>query len=249
MAEFSDAELFHRGVETLIVSWESYARGVPGAAVVRMPGVSSAVFPDEPERRDYNNAFLESNLGATGRADALDAMESAYVAAKLTRFAAWVHEHDVAMRGDLERRGYIIETSTRAMGMALAHVNPSQPEIESGSLDWCEYSRLFGSSARVFTGMDFRLVTASLAGSVVASAISFDFCGDCGIFNVVTLEHARRRGIGTALVARLLQDARDRGCQTASLQSTPMAERVYVALGFRDLGRIVEYVPSDSARS
>jgi hypothetical protein len=34
-----------------------------------------------------------------------------------------------------------------------------------------------------------------------------------------------------------------RGCSTASLQSTAMAERVYAAAGFRDLGRILEYVP------
>jgi hypothetical protein len=41
-------------------------------------------------------------------------------------------------------------------------------------------------------------------------------------------------------------DARDRGCETASLQSTPMAERLYAALGFRDLGRFLEYVPPGS---
>jgi hypothetical protein len=39
-----------------------------------------------------------------------------------------------------------------------------------------------------------------------------------------------------------------RGCQTASVQSTEMAERVDAAVGFRDLGRILEYVPR-AARS
>jgi len=34
---------------------------------------------------------------------------------------------------------------------------------------------------------------------------------------------------------------------TASLQSTPMAERVYAAIGFRDLGRFLEYVPPQNA--
>jgi hypothetical protein len=47
----------------------------------------------------------------------------------------------------------------------------------------------------------------------------------------------------TALIARHLHDAAQRGCSTASLQSTAMAERVYAAAGFRDLGRILEYVP------
>jgi predicted GNAT family acetyltransferase len=60
---------------------------------------------------------------------------------------------------------------------------------------------------------------------------------------VGTVEKARRRGLGTALTAAQAHDARARGCRTASLQSTEMAERVYAAVGFRDLGRILEYVP------
>ena len=63
------------------------------------------------------------------------------------------------------------------------------------------------------------------------------------MFNVTTLRQARRRGIATALTALLLHDAADRGCSTASLQSPPMAEGVYAAVGFRDLGRFLEYVP------
>ena len=48
----------------------------------------------------------------------------------------------------------------------------------------------------------------------------------------------------TALTTIHLHDARARGCRTASLQSTATAERVYTAVGFRDLGRIIEYVAS-----
>jgi hypothetical protein len=75
---------------------------------------------------------------------------------------------------------------------------------------------------------------------------AFDHCGDCGIYNVGTLEHARRRGFRTALTALRVHEARARGCQTASVQSTEMAERVYAAVGFRDLGRILEYVPREA---
>jgi predicted GNAT family acetyltransferase len=57
------------------------------------------------------------------------------------------------------------------------------------------------------------------------------------------LEHAWRRGLGTALTAVHLHDALARGCRTASVQSTKMAERIYAAVGFRDLGQILEYVP------
>ena len=36
----------------------------------------------------------------------------------------------------------------------------------------------------------------------------------------------------------------ERGCRTASLQSTAMADGVYASIGFHDLGRILEYVRS-----
>jgi hypothetical protein len=40
-----------------------------------------------------------------------------------------------------------------------------------------------------------------------------------------------------------LHDALTRGCRTPSVRSKEMAERVYAAVGFRDLGQILEYVP------
>ena len=100
--------------------------------------------------------------------------------------------------------------------------------------------------AGLLSGADpsaFHTLVARRAGGSVATAIAFDHDGDCGIYNMSTLEAARRRGLGTALTARHVHDAADRGCSTASLQSTPMAERVYAAVGFRDLGRFLEYVP------
>ena len=89
----------------------------------------------------------------------------------------------------------------------------------------------------------FHILVARLAGENVATGLAFDHDGDCGVFNVTTLEAARRRGLGTAVTARLVHDGIERGCSTASLQSTGMAERVYTSIGFRDLGRILEYVP------
>lgn len=246
MIEYSDAELYRRGAATLVASWEAYAHGAPGAAVQRVPGVAAAVFPHEPELGVYNNALLERDLVATERAYALDAMEAAYAAAGVSRFAAWVHEDDAAMRGDLVQRGYTLDSSTRAMGKALGEHCLSRPELILGSLDWSGYLHRFGLPPGLLGGADhtaFHLVVARLGDEDVATALAFDHGGDCGIYNVTTLDRARRRGLGTALTALQLQDALARGCRTASLQSTPMAERVYAAAGFRDLGRILEYVP------
>jgi hypothetical protein len=96
------------------------------------------------------------------------------------------------------------------------------------------------------SGLDpsaFHVLVARLKGENVSTAIAFDFAGGCGIYSVGTVESARRRGLATGVTAIHLHAARARGCQTASPQSTGMAERVYGAVGFRDLGRILEYVP------
>ncbi len=245
----TDSALYTRGAATLLASWEEYARGCAGAALERLSGVAAAVFPSDPERAVYNNALLDRDLGPTERAAAVDVMDATYRSAGVDRYAAWVHESDEGMRAELSSRGYILEESTRAMGMSLGDVSLEAPEVELRPADWGEYLRILGvlgAPAGVLSGADptaFHVLVARIADENVATAMAFDHDGDCGVFNVGTLEAARRRGLGTALTARHLRDAVERGCSTASLQSTPMAERVYAAVGFRDLGRIHEYVP------
>ena len=67
-------------------------------------------------------ACLDRDLAADARAAAVDAMEAAYGAADLERFAAWVHETDTAMAAELVRRGYALAETTLAMGMELRNV-------------------------------------------------------------------------------------------------------------------------------
>jgi GNAT superfamily N-acetyltransferase len=134
------------------------------------------------------------------------------------------------------------------MAMSLDDISIGLPDVELGRLDWAgylEYLRIAGAPAGLLSGADpsaFHILAARLAGEVVATALTCDYDGDCGVFNMFTLEAARRRGLGSALRARYVHDALERGCSTASLQSTPLAERVYKAVGFRDLGRFLEYV-------
>jgi len=240
------ADLYARGAATLLASWEEYARGATRAALHRLAGVSAAVFADEPERSVYNNALLDRGLDDAARAAAIDGMEAAYATARVDRFAAWVHETDTAMSAELARRGYMLDTTTRAMGMALDELCVPRPQLALGPPNWHEYLRIVGVAPDFLRTADpaaYHIVLARLDGENVSTGMAFDHEGDCGIYNVGTLEHARRRGIGTALTALLLHDARERGCTSASLQSTEMAEGVYAAVGFRDLGRFLEYVP------
>ena len=130
------------------------------------------------------------------------------------------------------------------MGTDLAEAPGSAPEVPILQADWSEYLRILGVPPGFLSGADpdaFHVLVARLGEDNVATAMAFDHEGDCGVFNVTTLETARRRGLGTALTSRHVQEAVARGCTTASLQSTPMAERVYAAVGFRDLGKILEF--------
>jgi GNAT superfamily N-acetyltransferase len=245
----TDDELYRRGAETLVASWDAYAAAAPGARLVRAAGVAAAVFPDEPERAIYNNALVDRSLPSrAARVGAIEAMEDAYSTAGVDRFAAWVHETDTPMRAELERRGYAVEESTLAMGMplGLATIEARSDVVDIVAFDWPSFVRLFSLPTDLLRGWEdgrFRLVAARVDGEAVSSAMSFTVDGDCGIYNVGTVEHARRRGLGTAVTAVALRDAVVQGCETATLQSTPVAERVYAALGFRALGRILEYVP------
>ncbi len=246
LAELTDVELYDRGAETVIASWSAYARGASGASLRRLPGVAAAVFPDEPERSVYNNALLERRLTAPERRAALEAMEDAYRAAGVTRFAAWAHESDEAMRLDLERRGYHLDVTTRAMGISLDELHGPEHELELVPTTWPEYLEAFHLHPGLLVRADhsvLRIAVAGLDGERVSTAMAFDHEGDCGIYNVETLVRARRRGLATALTTLHLRAAVARGCRTASLQATAAARRVYASVGFRDLGAILEYVP------
>jgi GNAT superfamily N-acetyltransferase len=232
-------DVYGRGIDTLLASWEAYAAGSGGAALHALDGVSAAVFPAEPERGIYNNALLFD-------VDAVGAMEELYAAAGIERFAAWVHESDAPLVAELERRGYALDMTTRAMGMSLDDLGVPRPRLDLAQPDWGDYLRLFDLPEDLLSddvGARFHLRIARLEGASVAASLAFDCDGDCGVYNVGTIDRARRRGLGSAVTALALHEARDRGCTTASLQATPMAERLYAALGFRDLGCFLEYVP------
>ena len=140
MSLTTENDLYARGVATALASWEAYARGSAGAAVMYLEGVSAAVFPSGPERAVYNNAVLGVGLGSSERAAAVDALTAAYAAAGVDRYAAWVHESDEGMRAELSGRGFTIAgESTRAMGMSLDEIFLPRPEAEIGLVDWPDY--------------------------------------------------------------------------------------------------------------
>jgi GNAT superfamily N-acetyltransferase len=59
-----------------------------------------------------------------------------------------------------------------------------------------------------------------------------------GVYNIATVESARRRGLGAAMTARVARDGRAAGCDVAILQASDMGRATYERLGYRT---VVEY--------
>ena len=239
---------YERMEANLLACFQRYATASSGAFLRRAADVAVAVFPSLPERIFYNNSLLSRGLDRTRADAAIRLLEELYASAGVDGYAVWAHESEASSIACLEARGYRVDTTTRAMAMSLDGIAIPQPHPCLASADWPQYVQLLGelgAPAGVLRDMDpvdFHAAVGCLDGKQVAAAIAYEYRGDCGIYNVATMPHARRRGFGTALTAQLLYDARQRGCMTASLQATEMAEHLYSELGFRDLGRFIEYV-------
>lgn len=71
--------------------------------------------------------------------------------------------------------------------------------------------------------------------------------GVAGLYNVSTLAAHRRRGIGSAMTRRPLQDARQHGIRHAILQASADGAGVYRRVGFFPFGEVIEYKPGGPA--
>ena len=71
-----------------------------------------------------------------------------------------------------------------------------------------------------------------LHGEPVATASLVTAGGAAGIYNVTTVEAARRRGIGAAMTVAAARHGADRGFMLATLQASTMGRPVYERLGF-----------------
>jgi ribosomal protein S18 acetylase RimI-like enzyme len=79
-----------------------------------------------------------------------------------------------------------------------------------------------------------RTYVARIEGRPVATSLGLVLGEVLGIFNVATIEDARRRGIGRAITLAALRDGAARGASAAVLQASDVGHGVYERLGFRD---------------
>ncbi|MEI2774763.1 MAG: GNAT family N-acetyltransferase [Tetrasphaera sp.] len=89
-----------------------------------------------------------------------------------------------------------------------------------------------------------RMVVASVADEPVGIGCLFLGQGTAGIYDIVTREPLRRRGIGGAVFAHLLTLARESGSVTGVLQASPDGQGIYARAGFVTVGEVHTYEPA-----
>ena len=89
--------------------------------------------------------------------------------------------------------------------------------------------------AGIIAEPDVALLLGLLDGTPVATSISIRSGDVVGVYNVGTAEPARRRGVGWAMTAAAIVAGAEAGATRATLQSSPMAQSMYAAHGFRTL--------------
>jgi ribosomal protein S18 acetylase RimI-like enzyme len=102
-----------------------------------------------------------------------------------------------------------------------------------GMLDDWGLRNLFGDIRDPVT----RLYIARSAGVAESGLLTREVDGDCHIYFVATKPDARGKGRASELLRVALDGAVSRGCTTSSLESSEMAEALYLSLGYRPLGR------------
>jgi ribosomal protein S18 acetylase RimI-like enzyme len=63
-----------------------------------------------------------------------------------------------------------------------------------------------------------------------------------GVYNVAVLPRGRRHGMGGAMTAHVLEEGRDTGAKTASLQASAEGLSLYQKMGFVVVGRFEHYL-------
>jgi ribosomal protein S18 acetylase RimI-like enzyme len=125
----------------------------------------------------------------------------------------------------------VVELAFAAAGMGAGDAGPEARDFAQGQLGDLGFLR-----ERLRRGLTAMAVAESDEGPLGAGSHQLAR-GVSEIMGVGTLPAARRRGVGTAVTGRLVQDARDRGAEIVFLSAADdRVARLYERLGFHRVG-------------
>ena len=250
----SDLQRSERG--NLIETFEVITAAQPNGVVRREGGVLT-IASGLPMSL-FNQIFIESESASpTAVAEAVALMRERGAPWVLT-LATGLDDRFPSVAVDL---GLVLDPGKGFPGMAVSPIPAPGPE--PAGLD---IRRVAGASlpdhANVIErgfGLDRTIIDAVVSDAVAADPRFAFYVGyvdgvaavsglgvrtddTIGVFNIATLEEARRRGYGAAITRRILIDGALLGCTIGTLQASDMGRPVYEAIGFRTVASYVGYV-------
>ena len=234
------------GEDTLVACWRALARTSSDATVVQTSGAIVATFPSFAP---MNNAIMSRPHDADLAAEA-DRLKDAYRRAGVSSWAAWIRSRATSFAAAdaiRELTDFKRDTTTLVMEAKRLSRFRTSSDVRLACVDAASRA---GDEPVPVSDLGVPNADEELAAWVmvdgdvaVAGAYRYLHGSDCGVYAVGTTPAWRRRGLARRLVEHLLADASRRGAQSATLQSTSMAQNLYASLGFAPVGRYEEWVP------
>jgi ribosomal protein S18 acetylase RimI-like enzyme len=226
--------------------WRVLAEGT-GGRVWEEDGVFASIVPSSPTRSFFNSVLYED----PGRmVDSIEALAAVYADAGVEAWTVWVPEGDRSVAEALAAAGHELDATPRAMAMPIDGLNAPDPdpELEIREQPDFELVSKLNEIAYGFAPGEFppiqgdqpslRTYFGSVDGETLGCAGAFTHGRDCEIVYVAVLPEGRGRGISGRLTARAIEDAREQGLETTTLQATKLGYPVYVKLGYADYGTL-----------
>lgn len=243
-----DEELDRRERRSQLACYRLLAQGSPGSfGIEPVPGVFASVVPVTAQASIANSVLYAADPDAV--LAVYDDLARAYDEAGVRAWTVWVRPGDDALAAALEQRGHELDSMPALMGAPIDELDLDGPvELDLDPAPRWDVlaelnERAYGLPPGVMRGGfdemgGMELLMARVDGAPVAGLAWLAEDGDCIAAFVATLPEARGRGLATMLMRRMLLDARDAGCTTATLEGSRLGAPVYSRLGYRTLGEL-----------
>ena len=223
-------------------------RAAPASSVIEYPGIVASLVPDTPERSIFNSVVYEhlDHLKSV-----YPGMDRHYLRAGVRAWTVWLMPGADEAASFLDEHGHKFDGAPIAMTRDLDNFSFDIPK----HFDWAPTKNLgtvatlneeayglrgssFRAALRRIDDPGARFYIARVAGEPMSSVMLLEHDGNCGVYCVATLPSAQAQGLSSTLISIALNEARQRGCTTATVQAMPMGYTVFRNLGFQDLGKM-----------
>jgi ribosomal protein S18 acetylase RimI-like enzyme len=224
------------------------ASASPGARLLEIGDVQATLAPVRPWFSVFNSVLYRDVRSLRA---ALPRLAHEYERAGIAAWTVWVPPGDEEAKDLLLDAGHVCDGTPLLMAAPISTIELHSP-IRLELLDcptWRDVARCNDrahgvlepwSMAAVFETPDdpaSHLYAATDEGRVVSALIAREHGHDCYFWFVATVPEAQRRGYARELMRHALREAKRRGCETTSLESTVAGEGLYASMGYTSLGR------------